>query len=78
MARNCDRREAISVGVKPAVSRRSKPRGAGVVVAVLEAASSWVDGEAGSVRLETSLEAARAASAARSAGERGSEMEQWM
>lgn len=72
MARNWERREAISRGLKPAVRRRSKPRGAGVVVAslwgcdcVLEL-SCGVDDEA------------RAASAARSAGERGSEMEQWM
>lgn len=32
MARNWDRSVRISEGVKPAVRRRSKPRGAGVVV----------------------------------------------
>lgn len=73
IARNCERSWAISVGVKPAERRRSKPRGAGVVVVVVCRASLGESGPLGSVLL------ARAASAASSAAERTtSPIEQWM
>jgi hypothetical protein len=36
MAKNCERRDATSAGVKPAERRRSKPLGAEVVVVARE------------------------------------------
>lgn len=84
-SKNCDRRAAISVGVKPALRRRSKPRGARVVVVVVvvvadeEAVSPdpcWADGVGAR---EGCVEAtAASASAASSDGVRASPIEQWM
>ena len=46
MARNWERRAETSVGERPAVRRRSKPRGAGVVVVV---GNNLADDDVGSV-----------------------------
>lgn len=85
MARKLARRWVISAGVKPAVRRRSKPRGAGVVVVVVvetlgpDGSRVVVEGEvgAGRARAASAVDAARV-SAVRSVGESGSPMEQWM
>jgi hypothetical protein len=76
IARNWERKVTISEGVKPAVRRRSKPRGAGAVVA----GCAPSDSEAEVEEPETlALGRPREASRARSAGERTtSPIEQWM
>ena len=85
MARNCERRLATSVEVKPAERRRSKPWGCagGCVVAccLLEPAA---DGETGGMLSEGEVAAAAVAAASASASSSESvrwpvaEMEQWM
>ena len=75
MERNWRRRLAISLWAKPAVARRSKPRGAGVVVVGVE--SSWMG--IGCENLCLSVGFARLASAASSSlVSVRSPMEQWM
>lgn len=77
-SRNWERRAAISWGVKPAVRRRSKPRGAGVVVeeAFRCCCCCWAADDKGVGAREVS--SAAAASATSSEGVRGSPIEQWM
>ena len=65
------------MGVKPALRRRSKPRGAGVIDVVVVQSSCSDEGIEFEL-MEDVLEAASAASAARSEVERVSETEQWM
>ena len=91
MARNWERSEAISVGVRPAERRRSKPRGAGMVfvfmaVGVDVSFPSPLPSRSSTPRGVTFrsvsggrrglLDVARRNSAASSACERGSAMEQ--
>ena len=79
MARNWVRRAVISAGVKPAASRRSKPRGGGVVVDVdascvsVVVVGGWVLDKSAA-----SASCAALASEARSEGVRVSPMEQCM
>jgi len=92
LVRNWERSEAISVGVKPAPSRRSKPCGAVVVAALSRLAAaplplllvlvlveaSWVVFVVvWRARAASEVRAAEA-SAARSVGESASLREQWM
>jgi hypothetical protein len=67
MARNWDRSVTISEGVKPAARRRSKPRGAGVVVEGGPLFSSEAEAERPEV---LAFGWPREASRARSVGER--------
>lgn len=91
LVRNWERSEAISVGVKPALSRRSKPCGVAVVAALSRLAAAplpppplllleapWVDFVVvWRVRAASEVKAAEA-SAASSVGESASLREQWM
>ena len=76
------RRAATSAGVKPAVRRRSKPRGAGVVVVLVdEVPSWWVVVVVGDKVLDVSAASASVAALAseeRSEGVKVSPREQWM
>ena len=67
MARNWDRSVTISEGVKPAARRRSKPRGAGVVVEGGAPSKSEAEAERSEV---LAFGWARETSRARSVGER--------
>lgn len=84
IARNWARRFATSVGVKPVVRRRSKPRGAaGVVeveVALVELGCGLVRVREGWVveRSAASADSAASASEVMSEGDSVSPIEQWM